>query len=61
MNRKSVYIRPEYWVVEIVSDACLMEASGTAGATGGDMPWGAREGSVYDFNDEEGDDGKIVW
>ena len=48
-------------MVEIVSDACLMEASGTAGATGGDMPWGAREGSVYDFNDEESDDGKIVW
>ena len=44
-----------------MSDACLMEASGTAGVTGGDLPWGAREGSVYDFNDEEGDDGKIVW
>lgn len=61
MNRKSAYIRPECWVVEIVSDACLMKASGTAGATGEDMPWGAREGSVYDFNDEESDDGKIVW
>ena len=60
MCKKTVYIIPEIRVV-MVRGEVLMEASGTAGATGGDMPWGAREGSVYDFNDEEGDDGKIVW